>query len=453
MSPPAQYADIEIRILERQDEGYPIEITVNHEREFPRGYLDPGFLPWQTGADAGQDGDRLFNWLFQDETLRLAWAEVRGSQPACRIRLRIDAGAPELHALPWEMLQETRIQQTPVTLAAAMSTPFSRYLAGTWQPGGPILKRPLKILVVIPAPKNLAEAGLQPFVVEEEWDNLQGAMSSLVEHGQVELVRLTAPQAAGLRMRAREGGSVEIQSGSNPPYTLRALEEELKKGYHILHFIGHGSFNVQDGAALVVMANADNEVELVRDADFAAMLARQLADTGQQHDDKLRLVYLDSCASGSRDTANAFRGFAPALVQAGVPAVIAMQDQTEVRTSQLFSQTFYRQLLDHGLVDLACNEARSAVLSAQLPGAAIPVLFMRLRNGWLLGQSGAISSDRAETFWPFLLENINRGQCTPFLGPQVLTGLLPDRAAIAAKLAEKYSYPLADREDLARVAQ
>jgi hypothetical protein len=35
------YADLEIRILERQAQGYPVEITLNNEQEFPRGSLDP----------------------------------------------------------------------------------------------------------------------------------------------------------------------------------------------------------------------------------------------------------------------------------------------------------------------------------------------------------------------------------------------------------------------------
>ena len=34
----AAHADLEIRILERQTQAYPVEITLNHEQEFPRGY-------------------------------------------------------------------------------------------------------------------------------------------------------------------------------------------------------------------------------------------------------------------------------------------------------------------------------------------------------------------------------------------------------------------------------
>jgi hypothetical protein len=132
------YADLEIRIRERQNDGYPVDITLNHEQEFGPGTLDPGFLPWVPSASAEEDGRRLFDWLFADDRLKTAWAEVRGGNPQRRVRLRIDAAAPELHAVPWELLREEGEGDVPQDLAAATATPFSRYLAGRWQPGSPI---------------------------------------------------------------------------------------------------------------------------------------------------------------------------------------------------------------------------------------------------------------------------------------------------------------------------
>jgi biotin operon repressor len=33
------YADLEIRILKLEDQGYPVEMSLNREQEFPPGYL------------------------------------------------------------------------------------------------------------------------------------------------------------------------------------------------------------------------------------------------------------------------------------------------------------------------------------------------------------------------------------------------------------------------------
>jgi hypothetical protein len=431
------YADVEIRILERQDKGYPVDLTVNFERQYQGLTLDPAQLPPPLSGNPQQDGEQLFQWFCADVNFVKAWAEVRGAYPNCRLRLRIDATAPELHALPWESLREVRDGQIAQDLAASVATPFSRYLAGTWQPGSPILTRPIRILGAIANPDNLAEQyKLQAVEIEHELALLQAATAGLA----VELVVL--PQ----------------------PCTLTALGNALKAGIHILHFIGHGSYSQRTQEAALLMADEHNQVRLVKDSELAELLVRQLAATDVHNDDKLRLVFLASCQTATRSPADAFRGFAPRLIQAGVPAVLAMQDLVPVATARAFAQTFYQQLLQHGQVDLACNEARATVISDKLAGATIPVLFMRLRNGLLLTEPGQISRvqsrqpseqpvDQEEEFWQPLLRDIFYAKCIPFLGPQVLTGLLPDRSTLAARLAEEVYPGAPDQSNLVRVAQ
>ncbi len=420
------YADLEIRILDHQAEGYPVELTLNNEQEFPRGYLDPAFLPWIPSSSPENDGVRIFDWLFADAKLKTAWAEVRGLQPLRRLRLRIDTSVPELHAIPWEIVRDPGDGSPPIDLAASSATPFSRYWAGRWQPGAPILQRPIRVLVAIASPADASGRwNLDPIDINQEWNLLQDAVKGL----EIELSLM--PQ----------------------PCTLPALEGALKNGCHVLHFIGHGVFNKTEGQTQLYLADAVNQIALVSDEEFAGMLARQLADTAISQDNKLRLVFLASCQTATRSPADAFRGLAPQLVTAGVPAVLAMQDKVAFETARQFAATFYRQLLQHGLVDLASNEARSALLSAGLPGASIPVLFMRLHNGQLLGNRGMILGDRSEGFWTTLLQNIEDKYCTPILGPLVTTDLLPTPVDLARELATEYNYPFLATESLPRVAQ
>ncbi len=374
-------------------------------------------------ADPAADGARLWEWLFADPALRAQWAEVRGQCPQRRVRLRIDADAPELHALPWELLRDP---ETRSDLAASSATPFSRYLAGRWLPGSPILQRPIRVLVAIATPANLGEYGLAPLDVAAEWASLQAATAEVPD---VELTLL--PQ----------------------PCTLAAIEAALRDGHHVLHLIAHGAYSETRGEAVLFLADEHNRVARVSGDALAGMLARQLADTDVRREEKLRLVFLASCQSATRSPADAFRGIAPALVRAGVPAVLAMQDLVPIPTAQSFARTFYERLLQHGQVDLASNEARATLLTKQLPGAAIPVLFMRLRNGLLFGTRGQILGDRAESFWELLLANIADGECTPFLGPGVTRDLLPSPQEVAARLAQEYSYPFLHRDNLLHVGQ
>ncbi len=136
-------------------------------------------------------------------------------------------------------------------------------------------------------------------------------------------------------------------------------------------------YHPQRGQAILFLADAANRVQRVGEEEFAEMLARQR--------ESLRLVFFASCQTATRSLADAFRGFAPRLIAAGVPAVVAMQDLVPVETARAFTATFYRQLLGHGLVDLAANEARSILMSGDMAGSlSVPVLFSRVPAGRLV---------------------------------------------------------------------
>ena len=110
------------------------------------------------------------------------------------------------------------------------------------------------------------------------------------------------------------------------------------------------------------------------------MMARQLRDADAKQDDKLRLVHLSSCHTAARSPSDAFRGMAPKLVECGVPAVIAMQG-----TSRSASAGVQPHLLSgtpgprRGRPRGQCGAV--SLLTSEMSGAAIPVLFMRLRYG------------------------------------------------------------------------
>ena len=366
--------DLEVRILEQTDKGYPIEITLDDRQEFPRGYLQPDdILPWLASDSQAMDGQRLFQALLADGALHQAWAEARGQYPERRIRLRIDETAPELHPLPWELLQDPSLP-TPIPLAASTATPFSRYLAGQWVPGQTVGKQGLKLLLVIANPEGLEDFGLSEVDVTAEWATMQAVLA--------------------------EFDIAVTVLGLDKPATLPALEAELQQGYHILHFIGHGRYMERGGRTMLYLGDEDNFVDPVTSARLGHMLARNFtqSETGAA---RLRLIFLSACQSASQSPADAFRGLAPRLITAGVPAVVAMQDLVPVQTARDFARSFYQRLLAHGQVDMACNEARSALISANIAGSAIPVLFSRLLNNQLFDTTLV-----EETHTPFMVDDL-----------------------------------------------
>ncbi|MCL4867397.1 MAG: CHAT domain-containing protein [Anaerolineae bacterium] len=350
MSSPV-YADLEIYVMPKTAKGYPVQIR-NEGREFPKGYLPAEIASWLRSQNPERDGEQLYQMLLADGALRDAWVESRGRSANRRIRIRIDEDAPELHPLPWEIMREKTAGVITKTIAADSRTPFSRYLAGPWEPGQAVRARPLKILVAVADPQGLERFNLQPVDAPLEHTIIRDALAGL------------DPQTLHIHYLP-------------PPITLSRIEAELQNGYHILHLVGHGFFNEKKGAAFFYMADKDNQVQPVTEEKFAEMMGRQVHMP--------QLVFLTSCQTAVRSPADAFRGFAPKLVMAGVPAVVAMQDLVGVEAAQVLEGAFYRRLIAHGRVDLACNEARAQVLSENLPaGWNVPVLFSRLPDGRLL---------------------------------------------------------------------
>lgn len=433
------YADLEFRILKLENGRYPVEITVSTpagQQEFPGGFLDAQGGPGLADASfAGKEyGLELFAWLFADPTLQKHWAAIAVEHKRRRIRFRIAEEAAELHQYPWEALafQEGALA---IRLSAADATPFSRYLAGRWQPGKPVISRPLRVLVAIANPTDLA-AQRPPLDPIDPQAELQALAQSLQPLG-----------AAAVTLTQLQG-----------PCTLKALAAELRKGYHVLHLICHGATaSAAATSSVLFLADEHNRTARVTDLELAEQLALQLADSGQESEHKLRLVFLASCETAKRSSFDAFRGVAPRLVAAGVPAVLAMQDLVGMEAARAFAASFYARLLEHGRVDLAANQAREALLAATDEATqqqlAVPALFLRLKDGQLLGVPGTVSGQPANLFWPFLLRRIERGECTVFLGPRINTGGIADSADIARKLAKQYAYPLRDTENRLRIAQ
>jgi hypothetical protein len=415
------FTDLEIRIFQKQEQGYPVEITLGGQQEFPRGFLPAEVLPWSPSGDVAADGARLFETLFKDGTLRGAWAEARGGAPQRRIRLRIDPQAAELHTLPWELLQENQ-----ALIAAQADTPFSRYLPIALPWSGAVEQRPIKVLVAISNPDDLKEKyDLPQADVALERKALEEAFAH-VDKKDLEITFMEAP------------------------VTLERIEEELRKGCHIFHYLGHGAFNARRQQAALYLQDADGHARRAVDDEIVAMVARQGV--------RPHLIFLAACQSAVRSSADAFVGLGPKLVSAGVPAVIAMQDFVTVETARKFSGAFYQRLVEHGQIDRAGNEARSTLLTAGRPDAIVPVTFMRLKSAQLWSsevdaRGEVLGAKNPKIFWTGLIRMLQQGKCTPIIGPRVYGRWIPNRNEIAQRWAVEHGYPFGDKVNLARVAQ
>ena len=347
--------DLEIRVG-RGSQDYSVELTLGRGAGFPLQVFDGSHMPlsiveWQPSGDLGRDGRELFEALFRDAAVRKGWHVARGQaefrDAVRRIRLRIDDAASELCRLPWELLHEDEVM-----LTAGASTPFSRYIPVDKPWGRSVSTWPIRVLGVVANPRDLLQRyDLAPIDVALEKYILARAFAGI------------------------DGQRIRLDF-LKPPVTLERLSRAmLRGGYNWLHFIGHTRLNTRQARVDLLMEDDRGATRAIADHLFCRMLAHQ----GVQP----QLVYLSACHSAIGTGDKSLGGLAPKLVEIGVPAVVAMQGRVPVRVAQRAAHIFYAGLVDHGFVDRAMNEARAALLAAELSDVAEPVLYMRLPSGRL----------------------------------------------------------------------
>ncbi|HLF01767.1 MAG TPA: CHAT domain-containing protein, partial [Anaerolineales bacterium] len=312
----------------------------------------------QAVQDFGRD---LFNALLTGEIrslFDLRYREAQAFGKGLRIKLRIRA--PELAALPWEFMYDSRRGEF---LCLSRYTPLVRY-PELFQPTQPLaVTAPLRILGMIASPSDLPTLN-----VERERQRVEEATKDLRNKKLLELIWLDGQ-------------------------TWRDLQKAMRGGpWHIFHFIGHGGFDVNREEGFMALADDHGDTQRFH----ATQLARLLADHSS-----LRFCLLNACEGARSSGRDIFSSTASIVVRRGIPAVLAMQYEITDRAAVEFARAFYESIADNMPVDAAVVEARKAV-SLAVSGSVewgTPVLYMRSSDGVLFnltkGRTGRITQPSA----------------------------------------------------------
>lgn len=160
--------------------------------------------------------------------------------------------------------------------------------------------------------------------------------------------------------------------------TEEDLDAALTAKPDIFHFSGHGQFKEQDdwGSLLLIKEKGERNPAYLA----ASALADRLSAAG------VRLSVLGACESGRINGKSGWTGVAPALIAAGVPAVLAMQFKVLDDMAILFSQAFYLSLAAGLTIDEAVTAGRLAMLHKSSDKGVewgVPTLYLRATDGVL----------------------------------------------------------------------
>ena len=296
-------------------------------------------------TQATRFGELLFDALMSDELrscFDVSMNLVRQSEQGLRIRLRIEP--PELAALPWEMMRDKRSDKF---ISLSVYSPVVRYIELQQATPPLVTRNPLCVLVVISSPSDQ-----KPLNVELETRQIMRSLDDLVRKGAVKIT---------------------VMRDAN----LLAVQKQLRdEEYNVLHYIGHGHFGERSDEGYLVFENSQGRSHFVSGRKLGPLL---------RDEDSLRLVMLNACSTAVTSEARPFSGVATSLVQAGIPAVVAMQTSITDEAALQFSQVFYESLADGCPLDTAVAEGRKAIefSAGHTVEWAIPQLFMRVGDGVL----------------------------------------------------------------------
>jgi hypothetical protein len=334
----------------------------------------------------------LFEALFAGhvgQAYERATGRGEGAERPVRIRLWIDDGASELHALPWERVYHMR-KGHPVPLLTSTLTPFSRLVATPRAFPQPVTERPIRILFAVANPLDLDRWNMMPLDVEEEVAALRSTLGELHQRGLVQ-IRIMVGRTGlhpNRRSQLKEEG-YEILDGPTSLTNLLGWGRDC----HVFHVMCHGATARQQDIAAVALERANGSLDLVKDRDLVQRLAAA--------DSLPHLLFLVSGDRAPERGENPHVRLGRGLVRLGIPAVITMQDVITIRGARQLTNDFYGGLVEHGLVDQALNEARLLLFEPGKMDWAIPVLFTSLKTGRLFVTARAQAPDlqpEAEAF-------------------------------------------------------
>jgi hypothetical protein len=368
------YLDLEVEVTDAEGRGYRVEVTS------PSGGECAATLPFPLDGRALQRrlqglrlallssaanvrrlampderlvqelGADLFDWLFAGDARALfdssrQQAAREGSDEWLRLVLRIRP--PELAALPWEFLYDTRRDDY-----LSLSNPLVRY-PEVLEPIRPLaVAPPLRILGMVARPSDRSELDVE---LEKRW--LLQAVGDLTADGRV---------------------SVSWVPGQTWRELRRAVNQQQ---WHIFHFIGHGGFDADSGEGFIALGEDGGGTYRLTASKLGQLL-------GPHH--SLRLVLLNSCESAQGDDREPFTSTATVLMRRGIPAVLAMQYEISDRAAIEFARAFYETIADGLPVDLAVRDARLAMSLARPTSMewGTPVLYLRSSSGRIFVPTG-----------------------------------------------------------------
>ncbi|MFM9592935.1 CHAT domain-containing WD40 repeat protein [Streptomyces scabiei] len=300
-------------------------------------------------------GKRLSGTILQNKILlQFDRCRIEAKKQGKSLRVLLRPDGPQVSRIPWEYMVDPARNDY-----LALRVPIVRDLR-LMDPISPMpLALPLRVLGISAVPDDLP---------------------SLEAHKERELI------AEALQQDSSEKVDVHWLPGDR----WQDLSSALAGGtWHVLHCVCHGGFDREGDEGYIQLSGDDGSAMRVHARDFRLLIERS---------PHLRLVVLNACESAVGGSDNVFTSTAASLVEAGVPAVVAMQYEITDKAAITFASAFYEWIAEGTPVDRAVTLAREEV-KVRLGSLewATPVLFLASEKAQIFRSQSTPSEPRGRT--------------------------------------------------------
>ncbi|MGC9467407.1 MAG: CHAT domain-containing protein [Anaerolineae bacterium] len=278
----------------------PLSLFWEQERARVQGWI-------AARSEVASQGRQLYRYLFGSGKGVQDYLEAHLEGPV-QLTLAPSPEAATLLRLPWEYLYDGSdflclsgrllLSRRPDGLRTVLSQPTAL---------------PLRILAILAVPKDQAT-----YEVSRELSLLQEALDAAVRTDTIDFDVLSEPTSLAL------------------------LEAMQRKPYHVLHFLGHGSYRLSSHQGFLCFEDEVGATEFVSGAQLPRFL----------HGGWPRVVVTAACPSAPIGAFDAFTGVAVELLRHDVPSVVTIPLSLDPASSARFFRALYERLAEgHTLIE------------------------------------------------------------------------------------------------------
>jgi hypothetical protein len=292
-------------------------------------------------------GQDLLEILLVGKTRDLFFTATGERQERQLLPLEVIAEDPEVAGWPWEYLYDPAAD----AFISQEFHPISRSIFTSTKPSlcGPVDGK-VRLLIILGVPPDDSDT-----MPKEEVKYISDVFSSQLDDERFEITVLNAEDYQQL------------------------ISYLTTRQFEIVHYFGHAGFNYEEGEGYLSIKRPGKDKFHMP----ANMFARLLRDRG------IRLVFLNACktAIGALTENPGRSSIAAALLDRGIPAVIATQFSLPESSAHFLAATIYNTLLTGKPIGDAIRDGRNAMGfsdSAQFFDWGIPVLYSTIHTQIIL---------------------------------------------------------------------